>query len=177
MLSGPICSLILNVGNAHVKGVELEGSYEAGNGFMLDSALSYIDFKIKDVSALAQGGAIAPGSTAPYTPKWKWSAGAQYTLQLGGSQSITPRVDFSYTDKQYTNTNNLERSAIDSYSITNARLTWRNDEHNLEAALEVTNIFDKYYYTTIYDAYDRAGIISGSPGHPREWAVTLKKKF
>ncbi len=172
----PICSLVLNVGTAHVKGAELEGSYES-RGFMLDSSLSYIDFKIKDVSALAQGGAIAPGSTAPYTPKWKWSAGAQYTLQLGGSQSLTPRVDFSYTGKQYTNTNNLERSAIDSHSIANARLTWRNDQNNLEAALEVTNIFDKYYYTTVYDAYDRAGIISGSPGHPREWAVTLKKRF
>jgi len=170
------CSLILNVGTAHVKGVELEGNYQAGS-LSFDSSLSYLDFNIVKVSALAQGGAIAVGSTAPYTPKWKWSAGAQYQWHLAGDQTLTPRIDTTYTDKQYTTTNNFERSAIDAYQVTNARLTWRSEERKLEASFEVTNLFDKYYYTTIYDVYDRAGLISGSPGHPREWAVTVKKSF
>jgi len=172
-----ICSLILNVGTAHVKGVEVESSYQARGGFSVDAAVSYIDFNVVKVSALAQGGAIAKGSTAPYTPAWKWSLGAQYRWQLGNGQTLTPRVDVAYVDKQFTNTNNLERSAIDSHRVANARLTWRSTDNNLEVAGEVTNMFNKYYYNTVYDAYDRAGVVSGSPAHPREWAITLKKRF
>lgn len=175
--SGPVCSLILNVGTADVKGVEVETTYEPITGLTFDASASYLDFEYTKVSALAQGGAIAVGNTAPYTPKWKWSVGGQYVFRLGSAQTITPRVDVSYNDKVYTSTNNLERSAIDSYTIANARLTWRDEDKGLEAALQVTNLFDEYYYRTVYDAWDRAGLISASPAPPREWAVTFRKQF
>jgi iron complex outermembrane receptor protein len=177
VVSGPVCSLILNVGTAHVKGVELETYYEPVTGLSFDASASYLDFEITEVTDLAKGGAINVGNTAAYTPEWKWSVGAQYVFRLAGAQTITPRVDVSYNGKVYTTTNNLERSAIDSYTLANARLTWRNEDKGLEAALQVTNLFDEYYYRTIYDAWDRAGIITGSPAPPREWAVTLKKRF
>jgi iron complex outermembrane receptor protein len=46
------------------------------------------------------------------------------------------------------------------------------------AALEVTNLFDKYYYLTLFDNVESGGNqVDGQPGHPREWAITLKKKF
>jgi iron complex outermembrane receptor protein len=96
---------------------------------------------------------------------------------VGGSQSLTPRFDIAFNDDIYTTTSNLERSAIDSYTVANARLTWRDSSRNWEAALEVTNLFDEYYMRTIYDAYDRGHLVSGSPGRPREWAFTVKKRF
>jgi len=42
----------------------------------------------------------------------------------------------------------------------------------------VTNLFDKYYFLSKFDLTGAgAGSISGMPGRPREWAVTVKKKF
>lgn len=175
--SGPVCSLILNVGTAEVKGVEIESTFEPISGLSFDASASYIDFEYTKVSALAQGGAIAVGNTAPYTPELKWSLGGQYIYRLGSDYTLTPRLDVSYNDKVYTTTNNLERSAIDSYTIANARLTWRDENKGMEASLQVTNLFDEYYYRTMYDAWERSGIITASPAPPREWAVTFKKLF
>lgn len=45
-------------------------------------------------------------------------------------------------------------------------------------SLEVTNLFDKYYLLTIFDQTTGGqGYASGQPGRPREWAVSVKKKF
>jgi iron complex outermembrane recepter protein len=42
----------------------------------------------------------------------------------------------------------------------------------------VTNLFDKYYFLSKFDLTGAgAGAITGQPGRPREWAVTIKKKF
>jgi len=43
---------------------------------------------------------------------------------------------------------------------------------------EVTNLFDKYYYLThsAGSSLD-SDFITGQPGRPREWAVSVKKKF
>ena len=172
-----ICSLILNAGKADVKGFELEADFQPVEGLQMDGSLSYLDFGLTELSPLAQGGDIKVGNTAPFTPEWKWSYGIQYTAYLTDSQTLTPRFDISYTSKVYTGSANLERSAIDGYALANARLTWRDEDKGWEAALEVTNVFDKYYFRSIYDAYDRAGFITGSPGHPREWALTVKKSF
>lgn len=177
VVSGPVCSLTINAGTAEVKGVELETTLRPGGGWTLDAALSYIDFEYTAVSEAAQGGAIAVGNTAPYTPELKWSAGLQYVFALGGSQSLTPRFDVAFNDEVYTTTSNLERSAIDSYTLANARLTWRDEARGWEAALEVTNLFDEYYIRTIYDAFDRGHLVSGSPGRPREWALSVRKRF
>ena len=39
-------------------------------------------------------------------------------------------------------------------------------------------VTDKYYFLSKFDLTGAgAGVISGSPGRPREWAVTIKKKF
>ena len=58
------------------------------------------------------------------------------------------------------------------------RLTWRNVGEDISIALEVTNLFDEYYLLTIFDqTIGGQGYATGQPGHPREWALTAKKKF
>ncbi|MBD3730090.1 MAG: TonB-dependent receptor [Sphingomonadales bacterium] len=67
---------------------------------------------------------------------------------------------------------------IDSYFLGNARLTWKQDDDApWSVSLEVQNVFDKYYFTSLYEQFASPGTISGAPGLPRTWAVTLKKEF
>jgi len=161
-----VCSLTINAGKAEAKGVELEANFHPVSDAIIDASVSYIDFEYSDT-----------GNTAGFTPTWKWSVGAQYSFWLSDEHSLTPRFDISYQDKMYIGSNNSELSAIDSYALANARVTYRDEAHGWQLALEVTNLFDKYYFTSMYDAYARGGILYGSPGHPREWAVTVKKSF
>jgi iron complex outermembrane receptor protein len=66
---------------------------------------------------------------------------------------------------------------IDSYTLANARIWWDSEDTGWGFALEVLNLFDKYYLQTkVNDAYS-VGHVYGSPGKPRTWAVTVKKNF
>ena len=96
----------------------------------------------------------------------------------GTAGSITPRIDANYQSDVYTNASNGPLNQIDGYTLANARLTWRNARRTCRVALEVTNLFDKYYFLTLFDLTGAgAGIVSGQPGRPREWALTVKKNF
>ena len=88
-----------NVGAAHVKGFEVETLIRPTPAFSLDGALSYIDFKY---TALTGATAVRLDMVTPYTPKWKWSFGAQYDFEnvLGGT--LSARFDGSYQSHIYT---------------------------------------------------------------------------
>jgi iron complex outermembrane receptor protein len=156
----------------------------------IDGSVSYIDFEYKrfgtytaGTTTVAVGGPTnlnGPqyGDYAPFTPKWKWSYGAQYEIPLGSAGSLTPRIDATHQSKVYTVSANRSSNRIDAYTIANARLTWRNADEDLDVSLEVTNLFDKYYLLTLYDqTVGGQGYANGQPGRPREWAVSVKKKF
>jgi iron complex outermembrane receptor protein len=178
---GP-CALIANAGDAHIKGFEIETTLRPTQGFLIDAALSHTDFKYTDIDPLA-GGPSQPGGpqfddVPPYTPKWKWSAGVQYEVPLGSAGSLTPRLDAAYQSTVYSGSVNSAGERLAHYTVANARLTYRNDGGDLEISGEVTNLFDKYYYLTGFDLTGAgSGIINRQPGRPREWALTVKKKF
>lgn len=192
------CAARLNGGDAKVKGFEAELSLTPVRGLSIDASLSFIDFQLKNIAA----NAIYPANRAGIAltdpqggvPRWKWSIGAQYKIDLGGSGSITPRIDLAYQARQYSGpsvtgaprTTPTVPSAsevraltfIPSYMVGNARLTWRNEGEDLDIALEATNLFNKYYFLTVFDLLGAgAGFRKAQPGRPREWAITVKKKF
>ena len=102
--------------------------------------------------------------------------GIQYEIDLGGTGSLTPRIDASYQSDSYSNPANSAYELIPAYTLANARMTWRNEGGDLDIALEVTNLFDDYYILTAYDS-SNAGFATVQPGKPREWAVSVKKRF
>lgn len=192
---GP-CALPQNAGNAHSKGVEVETVLRPFAGFSIDGSLSYQDWKWTCVNPQVVGGGQGACSTDPavigkiqQTPpgvfKWKWALGAQYVADLGKAGSLTTRVD---ADFQGALTGNVLTPAagspsallgqVDGYTLVNARITWRNANKDLDIALAVTNLADKYYFPQKFDLTGAgAGAITGVPGRPREFLVTVKKKF
>ena len=194
---GP-CALPQNAGNADVKGLEAELFVRPVDGLQIDASLSYLDWKWKCVvpAVVDPAGATTGCSTAATyvnqleapprgVTKWQWSFGVQYEANLGNAGSLIPRFDLSYQDSM-TGTATVPAagspsalfSTAPSYLLANGRLTWRNAARDLDVSLEVTNLFDKYYYLSTFDLSGAgAGAISALPGRPREWAVSIKKKF
>ena len=176
------CAQPANAGDADVQGFEIELTAEPVQGLLFDAAVSHLDFDYTDINPAA-GGPTSPsgpqmGDTRPHTPSWKWSVGAQYNIDLGTAGSITPRIDAAYQSDVFTAANNNEFNTIDGYTLANARLTWRNFADDLEISAEITNIFDKYFFLT-RGAGSTLGttFVTGQPGRPREWALSVKKKF
>lgn len=187
---GAPCALPVNAGNADIKGVELETTFRPVRNATIDGSVSYIDFRYTSFGTYTSGTTTVSvggptnlngpqfGDYAPFTPEWKWSAGAQYEFQMGNAGSLTPRVDAAYQSTVYTASANRATNQIDGYAVLNARLTWRNANDDLDVAFEVTNLADQYYLLTLYDqTVGGQGFATGQPGRPREWAVTFKKKF
>lgn len=172
------CALPANAGDAHVKGIEAETAIRPIDGLLIDGSLSYLDFKYVRIAANASGpGGVLLSYQPPFASKWKWSIGAQYAIDLGGNGSLTPRIDAAYQSGLFTNAVNAPTNRVSGYTIADARLTWKNEQENLDVSLEVTNMFNKYYTLNIFDLAASAGYAVGQPGRPREWAVSVTKHF
>ena len=169
------CASQNNVGDAEVWGFELEAEWQPTDQFTMDASLSHLDFEYQTI--IPGSTAVTLGMITPYTPEDKASLGIQYGFMLPGGGTFTPRLDIAYTSEVYSNAVNAPTNFIDAYTLSNARLTWRSATEAWEAALEVTNLTDEYYYVTLFDLWGPAGYIHGQPSRPRESAITFKRSF
>jgi iron complex outermembrane receptor protein len=169
------CASVANVGDAKVKGLELEALWYPTKEITIDFSFAYINFKYKTVDPLT---GVSPNSKAPFTPKIKWSIGAQYKFNLGqGNGNLTPRIDMAWQDDIFTSALNSTAVFVPAYSVINGRLTWQSADGKWQASLEGTNLGDKYYYLTVFDLMEGAGVVNGQPSRPREWAFTIKRSW
>ncbi len=182
-----------NIGSANVKGIELELTIRPVDGFTLDGSFSYLDFKYSSatvgtpaVLALSEvrnsSGAIIPGTgipaggITPYTPKTSWSAGAQYDVPLGDN-TLSFRLDGSYQGALFTTAENTSWSRIPGRFLANGQISFGSAENKWKLTAEVQNLFNKYYFTSVSDVSTGLGIVSGVPGLPRTWSLTVKRSF
>jgi iron complex outermembrane receptor protein len=169
------CASQDNIGDADVWGLEFEAEWHPTDRFSIDASYGHLNF---DYSSVDPSSAVRPGMITPYTPENKASFGLQYEFSLGGGASITPRLDATYTDKVYADAVNAPTNLIDAYNLLNARVTWRSSNATWQAALEGTNLANKYYYVTLFDLTGgAAGYIHGQPSRPREWAMSIRRNF
>jgi iron complex outermembrane recepter protein len=171
------------------KGFETEITYNPLAGLSLNAAVGYNKFEgdqkdttrpnYRDPSALLQ-------------PKWNVNAGAQYAIRLGDAGALTPRLDWSYQSHRTNGSANLPQRDPDDinpgYGLLNARLTYASSEGDWQVALAALNLTDKFYWQNLGAATTRvpgqplvsgapaAGRV-GTPGRPREWSLTVSKKF
>ncbi len=171
---GFLCAMTVNAGNAQVKGAEAEAEIQPARGLSLDASASYLDFQY---TRLAPGTGVGLAAQPVYTPKWKWSGGLQYELALANLGSLTPRIEVLHQSSEYTTSTNIASSFIAGHTVANARLTWRSRAGTTQATLEVSNLANALYYVQTLDLSPSAGFVLGSPAPPREWAVTVRRRF
>jgi len=166
----------VNAGDAQFQGVELEVNIRPLDGLQIDASGSYLGFDFKRIGAAgATITGISLDNRAPFAPEWKGNIGIQYEVLTNGAGTITPRVDVSYQSSFFPQVDNDPRAQIDGYTVVNSRLTWMNDDRDLQVALSVTNLFDRYY--DISALKYPIGIVSATPAAPREWRISVRKSF
>lgn len=195
-VGGP-CALPQNAGDATIKGVEFEAFLTPVDGLTIDAAASYLKYKYKCVDPQVVNAVTATilagtcssdplviSKLADPAQGWQWNVGIQYEADLGGSGSLTPRLDVNHQNKLPGNVLRATPGSasdiygrVPGYTLANARLTWKNADKDIDISLEVTNLFDKYYFPSKFDLSNLAGSVLGTPGRPREWAISVKKKF
>jgi iron complex outermembrane receptor protein len=172
---GFLCALPVNAGDARVKGFEIETLLHPVDGLTIDGSYSYIDFQYRNINAST---GITANSVAPGLPLHsKWAIGAQYEIPVGGLGKITPRIDVTHQDAEFTNAINAATNTLPAYTLVNARITWVSSDKSWEVAAVATNLADKAYLTSNFDLYASAGFTYGTVGRPREFSINLKRKF
>jgi iron complex outermembrane recepter protein len=170
------CALPANVGSADVKGAELEAEIHPTDNWEIDASASYLDFEYTEIANPDSN--ITLDMRTPYTPESKWSVGTQYVFQMGDKGTLTPRIDAAYTGSQFAAAiNNRQFNQIESYTVLNARLTWRSTDGDWQTALSVSNVTDELYYLTLFDLSGSAGYVNGQPSMPRQYSISIKHNF
>ncbi len=169
-----LCGQYLNLADAKVKGFEVEAFLEPIDGLNIDASLSLTDFKFREPNY--ENREIVAGARLPEVGRWRWSIGAQYEINLGMAGTLTPRIDVHYTPG-FCGERNFVCDPIgmtDSYTLANARLTFRTYDEDWSVSLEATNLFDKLYYI---NRFSNAWYTSAQIGRPAEYAVTVRRNF
>lgn len=169
------CSVPSNAGNAEIFGFELEGLLEPVDGFTIDGSVGYLDFDYTEITNPAT--LVTLDMIAPFISKWQASAGVQYVAKLSNGASITPRLDWSYRTSFYYNSINNPGSLIEGRSVFNGRIGYESADGVWALNANVSNIFNKFYLTGVAENQGSFGVITGNPGRPREWSVTLRRTF
>jgi iron complex outermembrane receptor protein len=164
----------VNVGQAKVKGFELETTIFPVDNLSLDGSLSYIDVNYNKASVAPAG--LTGTETFPFTPKWTYSFGVQYDADVGPG-TVGFRVDGSYRSAIFTETFNTPWSRIPGRFIANAKIQYTTADEDWRIALEVQNLFDKYYFMSVSDTSRSLGAVTGVPALPRTWAVSVRRNF
>ena len=173
--NGVLALRIQNAGKARIKGFELEMQARPIGNLDLIGSIGYVDFEITQLDAGVQDFTI--NSQAIKTPEWNASFGAQYTWDISNESSLSLRADWTYQSKTQQDVQNNELIAAPGYSLINGRITYENHDGNWEIALFVTNLIDKAYIVNGYQTLTSFGTANLMYGRPREWGLTLKKRF
>jgi iron complex outermembrane recepter protein len=170
---------------ASIRGVEFEAAATPIEHLNLNYSLGWNSFHS------GTGDPTNPAFIDPSVrqqPKWNMSGGVQYNIPLASAGALTPRLDWYYqgyqTNGPVTSYQTDPNYIIPGYSVFNGRLTYEPNAGKWSLAFAVTNLLNKYYWQQLAPvttkqggAFVPAAGAAGTPGLPREWLVTFKKKF
>ncbi|WP_287459000.1 TonB-dependent receptor [Sphingomonas sp.] len=168
------CSEPANAGDAHVWGVEGELSAQPVDGLTLDGGFGYLHFKYTRVDPTTL---VTLADKAPFNPAWQANAGIQYRAELGDIGSVTPRLDWNYQSSFFFNSTNNAGNEVPGRSLFNLRVTYASPDDGWQISAAVTNLFDKFYFVGKSENIANYGVNSGILGRPREWSVTVRRRF
>lgn len=155
----PISFLNVQKGEAHSRGVELEGVASFDNGLNLTAGYSYLDAKVTKSSFASE-----VGEPLEYVPNHKATLWADYTVPSGPAKGWGIGGGTRYIGSSYGNTY-YDRNTIEvpSYVLFDATVhyTWK----QFQLAFNMQNVFDKEHVTTAFGdsaTYGARRVVTGS---------------
>ncbi|HEY8509075.1 MAG TPA: TonB-dependent receptor, partial [Steroidobacteraceae bacterium] len=147
-----VVPLLFNAGKASIDGAELELAFAPNRDLKIDASIGYLDAGFDSITPPPPFGPVEPTATAtldsalPFTPKWQGHFGISYVFHPSDSWLLTPRVDVSYTDKQFFDAgNSVEIAQNDSVTLVNASIALETQDARWRFVLSGNNLTDEVY--------------------------------
>lgn len=161
--------VILNGGRAVSKGFEIEIAARPFEGLDLTASTSHTDTEIKTNNPTI--GAVA-GDPLPSVPRWTANASVRYEFAMSNELDGFARIDYNYISGRWSDFKGLglPRARYDpAYNMVGVRIGATKE--NVEAALFVTNLFDK---NAVVNSVSSSGLTLQNIVQPRTVGVNLK---
>jgi iron complex outermembrane receptor protein len=115
----------------------------------------------------------------PFTPQWQGHLGLAYTFHPASNWSLTPRLDASYTARQFFDAGNSpEIAQDDAITLLNASFALVSDDDKWRFVLSGNNLTDELYpvagTSSLTTSSGYAEIIYA---RPRSLAVSVTRNF
>ena len=131
------------------------------------------------VTVLPSGVAVnIKGNELPQSPHYKFSAGIQWTGQLGRDWNITPRVDLAYTGGYYGSIFNNNVNRIQGYEVINAQVQLNGPSEKFYVRAFVQNLANNNAITGLYVTDQSSGLFTNAfTLEPRRYGIAAGFKF
>ncbi|WP_373490973.1 TonB-dependent receptor [Parasphingorhabdus sp.] len=118
------------------------------------------------------------GNDLPQAPKYKFSAGVQYTMNFDNGMSLVPRVDLAYTGESFGSIFNGNVNRIEGYAQANAQVQLNGTEDRWYIRGFIQNIFDSNAETGLYVTDQSSGLYTNVfTLEPRRYGIGAGFKF
>ncbi len=179
----PSGALLLNVtrsaAEGKIQGLEFDGALVPADGLTLTGSYSYIDSSYTKVAS-ASAGAILAGAPFPYTPKHKFSLGANYETALGALGDL--KVAVNYTRQSQVSTAQTNASFyrfLPAYGLLNASIDLRDvGGSGADVGLFATNLTDVTRPVGVADFHaSSVGVVGLTYNEPRMYGIRVGFQF
>lgn len=186
---GNLGYIVGNAAEARSKGIEADFNWNIAGGFRLNGTLGYTDAKYISFPGAAcyvelrlatPAGTVCrrdlSGGRLPFTAKWTWSLGGQYTLDLSDF-NIRTNVDYSHRGRTniaaITDPGQYERPV----GLLDARITLSPARGGWQVAVIGKNLTNELYSTYGTEAPSNPLVRLRNTERPRQIAVELGWNF
>lgn len=169
---------VVNAADAEFKGAEVELVVEPIDGLQLNATASYLDVKYKNFPADYTDQQIREITKNEIygRPKYSYTLGANYEIQLTGDQSLDLFANYAWVDDQATDRFN-PLAFMPSYGLLDLTATWRNAGGlPIDVTAYATNVLDKEYRNYVI-AEQSLGFAAYGYGAPRMYGLRLNYRF
>lgn len=160
-----------------IVGFEAEINWLATDALSIQASLGYVDSEYDESPVDPVLGTLEiKGNQLQNAPKYSASIIANYYWETEVGE-VNAMFDMSYNDKTYFSPLEDDAVAMDSYVISNARLTWNSNDETWGIAAWVKNIADKEVRTYAYDLRNDFGFLEYMRGAPRMVGIDISYHF
>ncbi|WP_243450682.1 TonB-dependent receptor [Sandarakinorhabdus glacialis] len=143
-------------------------AFPSGHGIPTGVTGAYSICNSLAASAAAAGVSVAyngvrtnvKDNNVPQAPTYKFSAGAQYVIELASGLSVTPRLDLAFTGESYGSIHNTFINRVPSYTVVNGQIQVNGNNDRWYARAFVQNLFANNAITGLYVTDQSSGLFS-----------------
>jgi iron complex outermembrane recepter protein len=175
--TGRAISLIQNAAKATIDGVEAQLTAIPIDHLTFQGGMAYTHPKYERYISPATGTDLSSQAFSQVS-KWSYTVSEQYLVPMFFGD-VSERLDWDWRSSA----NLFPVGTITSldvqpaYGTLNGVLQATLQDSQVDIRLFAKNLLDKTYFQTIFDLYSSIGVVSGSPGAPRTWGVSVTKRF